>query len=479
MATNDASYRAAGLLIAIVGALASGAAADAQLLYTGVNLSGAEFGVAPEFGWPGEYNHAYIYPTAAEVDYFRGKGMNTVRLPFRWERLQQSQFAAFNSAEQSRLDAFVNSATGQGSYVILDPHNFARYYPPLDDYESSSTGIVGSPEVPNTAFADFWSRLAGRYKNNGRVIFNLMNEPNNMPTEQWLSAANAAIAAIRAAGADNLILVPGNGWTGAWTWQNNWYGTPNATAMLGVVDPGNNYAYDVHQYLNHDGSGATAQIGTDQNPDNVNIGVERLTAFTQWLKTHNKRAFLGEFGVANSRIGSGTGPDGPRIGDETLVNMLNYVRANSDVWMGWSWWAAGPWWQEYQFTLEPTNLGQPNQADRPAMAVLQPYLAPLVVGDFNGNGTVDAADYVVWRDGLGTKTIQPDYDVWKANFGRMATSAGIGSSAAVPESSAAMLFLLGNIVLSFAARRSGVFGRHNRESLRGASSRRIRANTCR
>jgi hypothetical protein len=48
-------------------------------------------------------------------------------------------------------------------------------------------------------------------------------------------------------------------------------------------------------------------------------------------------------------------------------------------------------------------------------------------GDFNHDGTVDAADYVVWRKLDGTQT---GYDLWRANFG---TSRGPGSgSAAYP-----------------------------------------------
>ncbi len=35
-------------------------------------------------------------------------------------------------------------------------------------------------------------------------------------------------------------------------------------------------------------------------------------------------------------------------------------------------------------------------------------------GDYDGNGKVDAADYVKWRDSIGT---QAAYDVWRANFG--------------------------------------------------------------
>ena len=38
-------------------------------------------------------------------------------------------------------------------------------------------------------------------------------------------------------------------------------------------------------------------------------------------------------------------------------------------------------------------------------------------GDYNDNGIVDAADYVVWRTGLGTTYTQNDYTVCAPNFG--------------------------------------------------------------
>jgi endoglucanase len=316
--------------------------------------------------------------------------------------------------------------------VVLDPHNYARYF----------GNVVGTAALPNAAFADFWSRLAGQFKDNDRVIFGLMNEPNSMPTEQWLSAANAAIAAIRQTGAENLVLVPGNAWTGAHSWTQNWYGTPNATVMLGVVDPGNNFAYDVHQYLDTDSSGQSATIVSPT------IGRERLVQFTNWLKSNDRRGFLGEFAAANSQIGTGA----TQIGDEAIDNMLDYIEANDDVWLGWTWWAGGPWWGNYLFSLEPTNLGQPSQADRPAMGVLTPHLAvidPFVPGDYNVDGTVDAADYAVWRDQLGSATALPnddtagvavdDYQRWKSNFG---LTTGAASSVSVPEPSAAVLLLL-------------------------------------
>lgn len=231
-------------------------------------------------------------------------------------------------------------------FVMIEPHNFARY-------EQNGAELVIGAGISHVSFADFWARLATVYRTNDHVFFNLMNEPNTMPTEQWLAGANAAIAAIRQAGATNLILVPGNAWTGAWSWQLNWYGTPNAQVMLGVIDPANNYAYDVHQYLDSDASGTSATIVSPT------IGAERVAGFTQWLRTHNRRGFLGEFAVANSTIGAG-------IGDEAITNLLSHLDANSDVWLGWTWWSAGPWWGEYQFTLEPIG----GVTHRPAMNVL-------------------------------------------------------------------------------------------------------------
>ena len=70
-------------------------------------------------------------------------------------------------------------------------------------------------------------------------------------------------------------------------------------------------------------------------------------------------------------------------------------------------------------------------------------LVSVLAGDFNHDGTVDAADYVVWRDGLGSIYTQADYAIWKAHFGK---SPGSGSSAnanaSVPEPTTVVLLML-------------------------------------
>ncbi|MEM9593096.1 MAG: glycoside hydrolase family 5 protein [Acidobacteriota bacterium] len=297
----------------------------------GVNLAGAEF------------DHGTFWPTSQEIDYFLGKGMNTIRVPFRWERLQPSLGGDLDAAQLAGLDGAVNEITAKGGFVILDPHNYARY----------NGQLIGSPSVSNADFADLWTRLATRYRSNERVLFGLMNEPHSMPTEQWVAAANAAIAAIRGAGATQTILVPGNAWTGAHSWTQNWYGTSNSVAMLDIVDPGSNFIFELHQYFDGDFSGTspTCTPGT---------GSAQLMAVTAWLETHGHRGLLGEF------AGADNGPC-----RDAIENALSFVASHPQQWAGWTWWAAGPEWGEYIFTLEPTGNFT---VDRPQMAWLEPFL---------------------------------------------------------------------------------------------------------
>jgi aryl-phospho-beta-D-glucosidase BglC (GH1 family) len=122
----------------------------AAVKLTGVSLAGTKFG---ERNLPGVYKVDYRHPTVAEFDYFVSKGISTFRLPFRWERLQRKLGAPFDPIELAWLDRFVIYATNHGAYVILDPHNYARY----------REEIIGSARVPLTAFSDFWSRSAVKY----------------------------------------------------------------------------------------------------------------------------------------------------------------------------------------------------------------------------------------------------------------------------------------------------------------------------
>jgi len=125
-------------------------AAAAPLPYVGVSLSGAEYNGQRATARP---NVDYVYPQPEDLDYFFARGLTTIRLPFRWERLQPTLYGDLDGAELARIDAVVAATTERGGALILDPHNYARY----------GAAVIGSPDLPDKAFADFWQRLAGHY----------------------------------------------------------------------------------------------------------------------------------------------------------------------------------------------------------------------------------------------------------------------------------------------------------------------------
>jgi hypothetical protein len=65
-----------------------------------------------------------------------------------------------------------------------------------------------------------------------------------------------------------------------------------------------------------------------------------------------------------------------------------------------------------------------------------------LLGDYNENGTVDAADYVSWREG--NINGQQGYLDWRANFGRTLTPGS--SSASVPEPAGLALLVIGGLL---------------------------------
>jgi endoglucanase len=323
----------------------------ASSLLLGVNLAGAEFG----WNVPGVFGTDYTYPTHTEIDYYAAKGMSVVRLPFLWERVQHSEQAPLDAAELGRLDDVVNYATGKGLKIEIEPHNYGYGF----------GALIGSAQTPNSSFADLWGKLAFHFKANPDVMFGLMNEPHEQSASAWIGSANAAIAAIRAAGAvSQEILVPGSYWDGAWTWTS----TDNAAVVgAGVQDPSHNFAFEVHQYLDSDGSGSHA------GAISATIGVERLTAITQWAEATGNHLFLGEVGVTTDQT-SLTAFDG----------MLTYMQQHSGAWQGVTYWAGGPWWGDYMFSIEPQN-----GIDKPQMAVLLQHVgAP--GGNYNGTSGADS-----------------------------------------------------------------------------------------
>jgi len=143
------------------------------------------------------------------------------------------------------------------------------------------------------------------------------------PAGRWPAAAQAAIDAIRTVDRRHAIFVCGDGWSGAHSWKKT-----NGNLLLN--DPADNLVYEAHQYFDRDHSGKYKE-GYDDSGAHPQIGVERLRPFTEWLKEHHARGFIGEFGVPD---------DDPRW-LEVLDRFLAAMKAEQ---IGGTYWAAGGWW---------------------------------------------------------------------------------------------------------------------------------------
>jgi len=312
------------------------AAQPSTSMITGVNLAGLEF----NSGRAGRLDHDFVAPTAAELDYYHAAGARAVRIPFRWERAQPELSGRLNEDYVGLLDRLVDESGRRRMRIVLDPHQYGRRI------ETGEPAIIGESAVTAAHFAAFWGALARRYRSADHAIFGLQNEPHDQDTGVLIAVLNAAIVAIRAAEARQLILAPGNHWSGAHAWLQR-----GNAAVLGLRDPGGNMALDVHQFLDADSSGTNASCPAGAG--------NRLERFTAWARQNRQKAFLSEFGA---------GPNAACARELTML--LEHMAANRDVWIGWTYWAGGPWWDEdYPLSIAPLSMRTPEH--RPQMRILQ------------------------------------------------------------------------------------------------------------
>jgi len=250
----------------------------------GVNLAGLDFGQTNGLPTlPGVAGKDYFVPTAAELDYYKGKGLMLIRLPFLWERIQPTLGGTLDPTYLSNIDAVVNNASSRGMSVILDMHNYCRY---SNGSANVLIGATGGPTVAN--FQDVWTKIATHYASQSAVWgFDLMNEPHDLGSVSWLTIAQAGITAVRTVDNTHVILVEGDNWSkgNTWTTYNN-----NLTSL---TDPANNIVFEAHQYFDSNQSGVYTNTTVAGNGANSNTGVAYITPFVDWITGNNLKGIVG------------------------------------------------------------------------------------------------------------------------------------------------------------------------------------------
>ncbi len=125
---------------------------------------------------------------------------------------------------------------------------------------------------------------------------------------------------------------------------------------------------------------------------------------------------------------------------------------------------AGIWTTRgYQFSSVTANEGHSwgqwrGQLDE----ILIKLIGPPLIGDYNQDGVVDAADFVTWRKKSGAANLpnrdpnntgpigQADYDTWRAHMGdRLGATAGLSNSASIPEPETSAIIIQAMLLIFF------------------------------
>ena len=311
---------------------------------SGIPLVGVNFasGVFDPGRIPGTYNQGYTYADESYYKRHSELGFKQIRLGFLWERIQPQLGTPLNAAELSRIKTSLDLAHKYGMKVILDMHNYYRYY----------NKVINSPEVPRSAFTETWRKIAVEvHKHPALWGYGLMNEPYNTGNNLWPQTALEASKAIRKVDPDTWIMVAGDRYSSALFWESV---NTQLISDPWMRDPKNNLVFEAHQYWDHDYSGSYRNRNETFAPMR---GVDLVKPWVEWLKKHKLRGYLGEHGI----------PDFAPSGVVATDNMLAYLAENC---IPSSYWAAGPRWGEDSMSLD-VESGK----HRPQLAMLQKHAA--------------------------------------------------------------------------------------------------------
>lgn len=165
-------------------------------VWRGVNAFGGDSG-SPSFEATstfsntnvGTYGSNWLYDRLDSLKFYAGRGHKSIRVPFRWERLQPTLGAAFNAAEMGRLQALLDNANTAGVKIILDPHNYGAYY--LSDGTQGVRRVIGSAEVTTAHWQDFWTRMVTAFGAKPALLaYDLMNEPTGYAAVDGVFSSN-------------------------------------------------------------------------------------------------------------------------------------------------------------------------------------------------------------------------------------------------------------------------------------------------
>lgn len=281
----------------------------------------------------------------AALDAMKSWGCNCVRTlaTVQWWTENTDNF-------RQHIKDWIAWADQRGLYVVL---NFWRVsgastciYPvPPFNTDANDNAILGSEQ----AFIDFWASVASELKDYPNVLFSLWNEPNGdqgATPANWMSTAQKCITAIRATGAQNLVVVQWGYNILPTTYQN-----PSPWSLDWIENyplTGSNILYSTHLYW-----APTDQNWSDMTYESLKNGYGNNCLINHVLNDLGKPLWIGEIG-ANLWWGAPQYPP-ENLRDELMWfgNALKWFNEIGVGYAGWGWLTQNQGQAYYLLVAEP------------------------------------------------------------------------------------------------------------------------------
>jgi len=211
--------QAAGLTVRIAGNhFVDGAGRTVRLL--GVNRSGTEYECMANNGF-------FDGPAdAASIAAMASWNIDAVRVPLNedcWLGINGAPPRYSGANYRNAIAGYVSRLHAAGMYAIVDLHWNAQGALPADGRTGQGREMADLDHAPS-----YWASVAGFFKSDLGVVFDLFNEPHDISWDCWLHGCTVSdgtgtwqaagmqtlLDAVRATGARNVVTISANGWGG-------------------------------------------------------------------------------------------------------------------------------------------------------------------------------------------------------------------------------------------------------------------------
>ena len=266
-----------------------------ELLLKGVNINGP--------GWC--FSRGTMQDVSLIVDVWK---FNSVRLcaATKWDSWAKN----YNNNATDNFDTIIKAFTEKGIVVIIENHDYTGIWPTNEPQRLNSSDVA----PPLSDHIAWWVDLAERFGDNPYVWFNIMNEPGSgcdqQQAEKWFDVHDQVIAAVRAAGTDNIIVCDEYDYGQGGGYMDRGTGWCSAVIRKGPALSAkyDNLVFSLHPYGWTDGK-------------------SRFDAYLNDAKELGLCVIFGEYGVATNSL----------AGSNATYNMFNAAIEHNIGRMYWAW----------------------------------------------------------------------------------------------------------------------------------------------